>query len=230
LGVAFSSFTQVTSATNISTGYINDNTQTTAIKKLGSSTFSNLRFIIPGAMLKFTPPPGKLFSSDNKLIDEDGAPVSAKTGIWTRVVQVVGDGTAKNLGVLPSGFGPVTLNEIVPSGAVCDTAVPKFVTALEDSVKNKIIDLIAANKNFALRYDSASTVWKIITESNIDKKSSFSLGKTGDSSNQQLDASWILLFETDGTSYLATYRGLRYVFESFKEMRFFFWTMTKKSK
>jgi hypothetical protein len=227
LGVAFSSFTQVTSGTNISTGYINDNTQVNAIKKLGSATFSNLRYIIPGAMLKFTPPPGKLFSADNKLIDEAGAPVSAKTGIWTKVVQIVGDGTAKNSGILANGLGPVTLNEIVPSGAVCDTAVPKFVTSLEDSVKNKIIDLIAANKNFALRYDSADTVWKIITESNIDKKSAFSLGKTGDSSNQQLDASWIILFETDGTSYLATYRGLRYVFESAKEMRFFFDSTSK---
>jgi hypothetical protein len=35
------------------------------------------------------------------------------------------------------------------------------------------------------------------------------------------------LFETDGTSYLATYRGLRYVFESFKEMRFFFDSTSK---
>ena len=227
LGVAFSSFTQVTSATNISTGYITDNTQTTALKKLGPATFSNLRYIIPGAMIKFVPPPGKLFSADNKLIDAEGAPVSAKSGIWTRVVQVVGDGTAKGTGILPTGLGPVTLNEIVPTGAVCDTAVPKFVTALETSVKNKIIDLIAANKNFALRYDSSDTVWKIITESNIDKKSAFGLGKTGDSSNQQLDSSWIVLFETDGESYLTTYRELRYVFESAKEMRFFFDSTSK---
>jgi hypothetical protein len=227
LGVAFSSFTQVTSATNISTGYINDNVQTDVIKKLGASTFSNLRYIIPGSMIKFVPPPGKLFSADNKLIDAMDAPVSAKTGIWTKVIQVVGDGTAKNTGVLATGLGPVTLNEIVPTGAVCDTAVPKFVTALEASVKNKIIDLSAANKNFALRYDSSDTVWKIITDSNIDKKSAFGLGKTGDSSNQQLDASWIVLFETDGEAYLATYRGLRYVFESAKEMRFFFDSTSK---
>jgi hypothetical protein len=227
LGVAFSAFNQVSFGTNISTGFISDIDQIGAIKKLGGSTFSNLRFVVPGAMLKFVPPTGKLFSTDNKLIDAVGAPVTAKDKIWTKVVQVVGDGTAKNTGVLVSGQGPVVLNEIVPSDAICDTAVPKFVTALEDSVKNKIIDLIFANKNFALRYDNESVVWKLITDSNIDKKSSFSLGKTGDSSNKQLDASWMVLFESDGENYTVTYRGLRYVFESASEMRFFFDTSDK---
>jgi hypothetical protein len=222
LSVAFSSFNQITSATNLSTGYIGDITSPTTTKKLGTATFSNLRYVIPGAMLKFIPPPNKLFSVDNKIIDAVGAPVSAKTSIWTKVVQVVADGTAKNTGVLPSGAGPVTLNVIVPTGAVCATVVPKFVTSLEDSVKNKIIDLIVGNKGFALRYDSSSVAWKLITESNIDKKSAFSLGKTGDASNQQLDSSWIVLFETDGEYYTVTYRGLRYVFESKEQIRFFF--------
>jgi hypothetical protein len=222
LGVAFSSWQQITSGTNISTGYIGDITSTKTIKKLGTFTFSNLRYIIPGSMIKFVPKPGYVFTADNKMVLSADALVNSKTSIWAKVVQVVADGTAKDTGILTTGLGPVTLNEIVPTDAVCDTAVPKFVTALEDSVKNKIIDLIFANKNFALRYDSANTVWRIVTESNIDKKSAFSLGKTGDSSNQQLDSSWIVLLETDGESYTVTYRGLRYVFESKDQMRFFF--------
>lgn len=222
LGVAFSAFQQVTSGTNISTGYISDKSSASTIKKLGTYTFSNLRYIVPGSMIKFVPRDGYVFTPENKMVLIADAPVAAKTSIWAKVVQVVGDGTAKDTGVLATGLGPVVLNEIVPADAICDTAVPKFVTALEDSVKNKIIDLIFANKNFALRYDSANTVWRIVTESNIDKKSSFSLGKAGDASNQQLDASWIVLLETDGESYTVTYRGLRYVFESQTQMRFFF--------
>ena len=222
LSVAFSSFNQITTATNISTGYIGDITSPTTIKKLGSATFSNLRYVIPGSMLKFTPPTGYLFTVDNTLVKQADAPVSAKNTIWTKVIQVVGDGTAKNTGVLTTGLGPLTLNDTVPTGAYCDTVVPKFVTALEDSVKNKIIDLIAGNKGFALRYDNSAVAWKIVTESNIDKKSAFSLGKTGDASNQQLDASWIVLFETDGEYYTVTYRSLRYVFESKDQIRFFF--------
>ena len=231
LSVAVSVFNQVTTSTNITTGYIADRDLTnedasniaSSIKKLGSSTFSNLRFVVPGAMIKFVPPPGKLFSADNSsLVDEATAPVSAKQVIWAKVVQVVADGTAKNTGLLSTGLGPVTFNEIIPTGAVCNTVVPKFVTALETSTQNRVIDLIFASKNFALRYDNSSTSWKIVSEANIDKKSSFYLGKAGDVSNQQLDASWLMVFETDGEFYTVTYRGLRYVFESENQMRFFF--------
>ena len=225
LSVAFSAFEQVTTGTNISTGYLRDITTPgpSAIKKLGSSTFSNLRFIVPGSMLKFIPPAGKLFlAENNELVDQAVAPVSAKDSIWCKVVNVIGDGTAQGTGLLTNNQGPVILNQQVPTGAIADTVVPKFVGGLEDSVKNKVIDLIFSNKNFALRYDTSTTSWKIVNESNIDKRSPFSLGKTGEQSNQQLDASWIVLFETDGESYSVTYRALRYVFESEKEMRFFF--------
>jgi predicted transcriptional regulator len=48
------------------------------------------------------------------------------------------------------------------------------------------------------------------------------MGKTGDTSNQNLDSSWVLLFETDGEKYTITYRGVRYIFESDKEVKFYF--------
>jgi hypothetical protein len=223
LSVAFTKFAQVTSATNMSSGFfkdIDDNVGT--IKKLGSSTFSNLRFVVPGAMVKFTPPAGFLFGVNNILVPAASATSTARDFIWTKVVQVASDGTARNTGLLASGLGPVVLNNVVPTNAMADTVVPKFVTALDSSVRSKVIDLIFSSKNFALRYDSDAVAWKIITESNIDKKSSFNLGKTGDSSNQQLDSSWIVLLETDGETYTVTYRGLRHVFESQREIRFFF--------
>jgi hypothetical protein len=223
LSVAFSKFTQVTSATNMSSGFFKDiDDSVGTIKKLGASTFSNLRFIVPGSMVKFTPPPGFLFDVNNILVPVATASVTARDFIWTKIVQVTSDGTARNTGILASGLGPVVLNDIVPTNALADTVVPKFVTALDASVRNKVIDLIFSSKNFALRYDSDAVAWKIITESNIDKKSAFNLGKTGDSSNQQLDSSWIILLETDGETYTVTYRGLRHVFESQREIRFFF--------
>ena len=222
LSVAFSSFVQVTSETNLTTGYITDINDTTLIKKVGSSTFSNLRYIVPGAMMKFIPPEGYLFGKDNVLVPVSSAPAFAKDNIWVKVVNVVGDGTARATGVLSSGLGPISFNDTVPTGAIADTAIPKFVTALEDSVKNKVIDLIFSGKNFALRYDTDQVAWKLVTESNIDKKSNFSLSKTGDVSNQQLDASWLVLFETDGETYTVSHRGMRYVFESRQQIRFFF--------
>ena len=55
----------------------------------------------------------------------------------------------------------------------------------------------------------------------------FSNGKAGDISNAELDASWLLLFETNGETYTITQRSLRYVFESDTEVNFYF-DSTKK--
>jgi hypothetical protein len=123
---------------------------------------------------------------------------------------------------LTNGEGPVKLNEIIPSSAELQSIIPKFVKEFSDSVRTRIFDLIFAQKEFGLRYDISDNSWKIITESNVDKISNFSLGKTGDISNQQLDASWLILFETDGEVYTVTHRSTRYVFESTKEVRFFY--------
>jgi hypothetical protein len=220
-GPNFNAFYQKTNAVNLSTGYFGD-IDTPAIKKLGTFTSSNLRYIVPGALVKFVPPTGKLFTADNELVDTANATSTSKAYIWTKIVSVVSDGTGSGTGELPSGVGPVAFNDVIPTGALLDSSYPKFVTGLELSVRNRIIDLIFANKEFGIRYDSVSASWKLVTDANVDKRNDFSLGKTGDSGNQQLDASWIILFETNGETYTVTTRGTRYVFESEKEVRFFF--------
>lgn len=220
-GPNFHAFYQISNATNISTGYIGDPTSAET-KKVGSFTSSNLRFIVPGSLLKFIPREGYLFTKDNQEIEASLADKDAKSYIWTKVINIVGDGTASGTGTLSNGLGPITFNEIVPTNAVLDQSYPRFITALESSVRNRVIDLIFANKEFGLRYDNLTSSWKIVTGANVDKRNEFSLGKSGDTSNQQLDASWIILFETNGESYTVTSRGIRYVFESEKEIRFFY--------
>ena len=217
----YSAFFQKTSAVNLSTGYIGD-IENAATKKLGSFTSSNLRYLIPGALVKFIPPVGKVFDADNNIIDSALADETSKLYVWSKVINVISDGTASNTGQLANGTGPVILNDVIDSTAYADSILPKFVTGLESSVITRIVDLIFANKEFGLRYDANLTTWKIVTDTNVDKKNDFSLGKAGDVSNQQLDASWIVLFETNGETYTVTSRGTRYVFESEKEIRFFY--------
>jgi hypothetical protein len=217
----FSAFYQKTSAVNLSTGYIGD-ISNASTKKLGSFTSSNLRYLIPGALVKFIPPTGKVFDADNSVIDAALADANSKTYIWSKVINVISDGTASNTGQLANGTGPVILNDVIDSTAYANSILPKFVTGLESSVITRMVDLIFANKEFGLRYDANLTTWKIVTDTNVDKKNDFSLGKAGDVSNQQLDASWIVLFETNGETYTVTSRGTRYVFESEKEIRFFY--------
>jgi hypothetical protein len=145
-----------------------------------------------------------------------------KSYIWTKVVNITGSGVYGTDNILATGEGPVRLNEVIPSAAELQSIIPKFVKELSDSVRTRIFDLIFAQKEFGLRYDTNDNSWKIISESNVDKISNFSLGKSGDVSNQQLDASWLILFETDGEVYTVTHRSTRYVFESVKEVRFFY--------
>ena len=213
-------FFQITSATNLTTGYIGD-LDGGAPKRLGDFTSSNLRFALPDSVIKVVPPAGKVFSKTGRLIDSSLADKTTKDYIWTKIINVVGDGRG-NDGVLNNGSGPVTLNDVVPFGSIITTLIPKFTTVLEDAVKEKMIDLIFANKNFGLRYDITEAAWRIVSEANLDRNSDFSLGKTGDISNQQIDASWLILFETNGESYTVTNRGLRYIFESEQEIRFYF--------
>lgn len=218
---SFIDYRQISKSTNISTGVL-FNFEIGEARTLGSFTSTNLKYVTPNSMLKFIAPEGSYFDRKNTIKAGTPSRSDDKTYIWTKVVNVVGNGTYRDTNILPNGQGPLSLNEIVPSGAILDRIIPKFVREVSDSVRLRMVDLIFANKEFGLRYDSETTQWNIVTESNLDKLSNFSLGKTGDISNQQLDASWLLLFETDGEKYTVTTRATRYIFESEKEVRFFF--------
>ena len=217
-GLTFKFITKTT-ATNVSTGFIGDEFNTS--KQLGSFTASNLRYITPGAMLKFIPGEGFMFLN-GEIVPFVAEVPNSKSYIWSKVVRVTADGTAGTSGVLTTGEGPVVVNDIIPSGALIESVIPKFTTVLEIDVKDRINDLIFSGKEFALRYDITTTAWKIISAANIDKKTLFSLGKTGDLSGINADSSWIMLFETNGDQYTVSYRNTRYVFESQQETRFFF--------
>jgi hypothetical protein len=223
LAPSFLQWNRITKSTNLSTGAF-VNIDTGESRTLGAFTSSNLRYVVNDSLVKFVPPAGyRAFDKKNNLIS-DSAPVipGEKPYIWSKVVNILGNGTYGSDNVLPDGNGPVKLNEVVPTSAVLQVIIPKFVNDLSNSIRLKMFDLIFAKKEFGLRYDTLDNSWKIISESNVDKISKFSLGKTGDISNQQLDASWLILFETDGETYTVTNRATRYVFESVREVRFYY--------
>ena len=223
LRVPFIAWNRITKATNVSTGYVSNNVSGEP-RTVGSFSSSNLRFIVNDCLLKFVPAPGyRACDAKNNLLDnETPTQPGERPYIWTKVVNIFGSGVFGTNNTLPSGEGPIKLNEVIPTAAEIEEIIPKFVKEISDSVRTRIFDLIFAQKEFGLRYDIEDTSWKIITESNVDKINSFSLGKTGDISNQQLDASWLVLFETDGETYTVTNRATRFVFESVKEVRFFY--------
>ena len=210
---------QATSGNNQTTGYLSDKNDGLPFK-VSTFTGSSLKYVEPGALLKFLPPLGYFFADNGTLVTQESPTTSSV--IWAKVISVVGDGTAAGQGILSTGIGPIVCNEIIPSEAVLTQIVPKFLSFIDEDLQALLVDLIFNFRNFGIRYDVSSRTWQIIQDRNLNVISNFSLGKTGDNSGQKLDTSWLIAFETDGEKYKVTYRGLEYYFESVKENRFFF--------
>lgn len=207
---------QSSKGTNLSTGYFTDEDLTKL--EVGSFTESSLKYLETGSLLKFTAPSGKYFNKDGIL--KTGTPSQLGDNIvkWTTVINVIDNGTV----LQNDGSGPIIFNDQIPSSAILTQIVPKFTKALSTDVKLQMLDQIFSNSTFGLRYNITTRDWTVIDENNLNIYGDFSTGKTGDISNQQLDASWLLLFTTDTELYTVTYRGVRYVFESDQEIRFYY--------
>jgi len=211
-------WTQVAKQTNNSSGYLKDDTDVKLT--VGTFTGSTLKYLEPGSLVKFIAPAGQHFMKNNQhgLMPGDADHPSATKYLWTKVVQVNGEGTED----YEDGQGAIIFNEVIPTGALLNEVRPKFATNLTTDVITQMIDQIFAYRTFGLRYSVIDREWRVILNNNLSVGANFNMGKAGDISNQNLDSSWLLLFETDGEKYTVTYRGVRYIFESDKEVKFYF--------
>jgi hypothetical protein len=229
-----------TSDSNSSTGYVGGVAETASTQpyKVGSSTATDLKYVTPGALIKFTVsnPATQYFDTlnDNAIVTPLDANVNvtgASSYIWAEVVKVNDDGTAGGTGILSTGFGPITLNQVIPTNAVVSQIIPVLIRTLDTSVITTMIDLVFSNQKFGLRYGYNTKIgtmaWQIVFETNLNVSDKFSLGNQGDTTNLQKDSSWLLLFDTNNEYYTVTTRQLRYVFESDKQVNFYFDTNTK---
>jgi hypothetical protein len=218
----------VTDDTNLSTGYFKNAVDNTLLK-VGAYSTSSLKYLSYGALIKFVPPESsdttkKYVFNKGTLILVDAASDNPDhtDRIWTKVVKVVGDGTNSGRGVLTTGLGPISFSDTIPTGAVAKRIVPKFVNDLTISIEEEIVNQLSQNFNFGLRYDISTTSWKIITSANVDLINDFSLGKTGDTTNSNLDSSWIAAFVKEADEYVIRIRNLEYIFGSVGQNRFYF--------
>lgn len=210
---------QVTSGINQSTGYFKNRIDDFLLR-VGSFSTSSLKYMVAESLIKFTPPTGKRFKN-NELVDENLSDPDQRSYVWTKVVRIVGDGTNSGRGVLTNGTGPIIFSDVVPSGAIANRIVPRFVNIISQSLEIEIINQLVENQNFGLRYDINDTTWKIIDASNIDLINSFNLGKTGDTTRNNLDSSWIVSFVKRANEYNIRIRGLEYRFGSLRQNRFY---------
>ena len=76
--------------------------------------------------------------------------------------------------------------------------------------------------DFGIGYDNDTGTWYIITSSNLNKTSDFSLDNAQSTAGLGNDASWVIKFVAVDNVYTVTTRALNYYFSSILETRFYF--------
>lgn len=209
-----------TISTNQTTGFFKDANGTPL--QIGIYVLDNRKYMRPGCIIKISAPPGQYFDSNNYIKSGTPSREGDRTYFYTSIVSVIDDGTNQGQGAFDTGFGPVTINEVVPSGAVIESVFPPFSNTLSSAVEQELLENISLFRQFGIRYDQELQTYALIAAENLDIDSPFSLNNSGDVSGTGSDSSWVARFSTDGQSYTVTYRKLDFVFESKKQTRFYF--------
>ena len=228
------SWTQSTTLANETTSYFKNAVYSVAFPTgspipVGPTTTTVFKYAVVGSLIKFVPPTGYYFDKNNKL--QQGTPTAADQTleIWASPISIEGSGYNNGLGNLPSGAGPVALNNFVPTGALVDTIIPLFVTDIPVDIEQSIAEQILLNRNFGLGYDSNGDItgtpysWYVISSTNLAQDSTWSQQYAYNQSGTNLDASWLIQFVVQNQNYTATFRGLAYYFGSVLSTRFFYY-------
>lgn len=199
-------WTPASNATNTGTGYLTSGGVPITVGVLGGIEYH----IVPGSLIKF------------------------KYSGWVGVKKVINNGT---IGAA-NGDGAITLSEIVPGSVMIDDPlnpgqkiadantvleiIPPYPNSFTQTETTQIANFINLKTAFGIRYDTSDRTWKIITGNNVNENSAFSLENAGDISGLKQDASWVIRVEFNQNSWLIYTRSMEYVFESIKDVKFYY--------
>ena len=119
---------QSTKAANSSTGLL-ENINLVPFQ-VGSFTTGFLRYVEPGALLKFIPPTGFYFIGNGELTS-DANKKGATSYKWVKVISVTGSGTTVDA---TTGDGPITVNAVLPANSIIQEVKPKLVKDITAAV------------------------------------------------------------------------------------------------
>lgn len=209
---------QVNKISKTSRGYLYNTVSGTPLT-VGSFTDNNLTFLSPGALVKFVPPSG-YFSNNGTVVTSESQ--TTRRYIWSKVVQVIGDGSNSGRGALDDGTGPIIFSDIIPAGSIPVEVIPRFVNIFSYAFENELVTLCLSQRNFGLSFNRFSRQWTVISDTNLDLTNSFSFNFQGDVTNSSKDSSWLVAFTWTGKSYKVRFRLTDYIFESEDETGFYF--------
>jgi hypothetical protein len=243
-------WTQASVSTNSSRGYFTFATNYRTAKiagtlpnpplKIGQAASNALKYLLPGAIIKFRASENlsnipAYFDANNNI--KLGMP--SKTGdrefIYATVVQVLDNGgeTIQTA----SDPGPVTLSQIIPSGAYIEEIVPKLYTQVTDDVLSTASTLVKSKKNFGFHFNQNTQKWSIILPQDLKLTqtgtNSFILNTDGVNAEYDetsagnvtataADSSWLIAFVSKPLGYRVYYRQVNYIFESLLETKFYY--------
>jgi len=165
-----------------------------------------LQLIQPGHLIKFENPAD---ITDNK---------------WVKIKSIRDNGRRVSNSTVVQG--PITLSESVPEGwkgtAVITTLRKKFF----DTEITALTNAMTLKQSFALGYNPSSNSFYVISNNDVSSGTDFSIGNAEDRSGNGRDKSWLLKFtyvpiDTLSNRYDVLIRGIRYVFESYEDVRFY---------
>ena len=217
---------KVTTGTNQSSGYLVDKTaylnnpSKFIPQQVGYFSSNVLQYMYTGALVKIVPPTGKYFLPNGNLTNNSDSTTTNYR--WIKVSNVIGDGANGGKGALANGSGPIVVTNNVPTGCQFTEIIPEFASILSSAIQTEIVNLCLANRNFGLSFSATTRSWYIITDTNLDLVSPFSLVYQTDTTNTNKDASWIVGFQWTGVNYKVYYRSTEYIFESEAQTAFFF--------
>lgn len=135
--------------------------------------------------------------------------------LWTKVLSITNDGNnfPDNNTTMK---GEVVLDKSIETSARVIEVRPVFRTTLTTVEFNSIKEQLDNSNTFAIRYNIPTAQW-VVVEGNDISHDEFSLSRAGTSS----DSSWLLYVEYNPTVWNMTSRGMTFVFESVRDVRFF---------
>jgi len=172
---------------------------------IGSIATGKTSYLTEKCLLEFTDSTGKIIK-------------------YATIENVINNGDPKTLTI-----GPVELNKDILQGYIVTRIYPTFRRLFNTSEKLAIHTQLNLKNTFGIGYDYKTTSFYVIAPNNLNTTAiDFSLINAKDNTSDNLDESWFIKLEyqaaTSATSasYLITIRGLRYVFESEEDVRFYF--------
>ena len=194
-------------ASGILTGYVTD--ATTQFQRAGSSADNYMKYMTPGALIKFTTTVTKL----NAL----SQPVTTITTKWAKVVDIFAHGlgmetsTGSPTGIRSDGTGAIILDTDIPNGSKITIIYPGLSRRFIAREKSIIKTYIDAKRDFSIKYNYKNKSWDIVGgESNNQITPTSAYPTTFSLAND----SWTLYFKYNGTTFDIYIRTLRFNFTS----------------